>query len=135
MVTRAFIAASSPLAYRFMVGSGLGRKMREGLYRVAFHNVHGAGNGVMYVRGGKMRGGNSVCAFIGSYTEADEVVSVKVSTRLHTADPNFKSLFNGGEVTIVLKGKVQDDSVDLAGSALHMPGVTFKAMLTMIEAD
>ncbi|MGN6287455.1 MAG: hypothetical protein ACTHM2_20085 [Afipia sp.] len=109
--------------------------MREGLYRVAFHNVHGAGGGVMYMRGGKMRGGNSAFAFIGSYTEADDVMSVKVSTRLHTLDPDFKPLFGGDDVTIVLKGKAQGDTIDLEGAALHMPGVTFKAMLTMIEAD
>jgi hypothetical protein len=109
--------------------------MREGLYRVAFHNIHGAGGGVMYMRGGKMRGGNSAFAFVGSYTETDGVLSVKVSTRLHTHDPNFKPLFGGDDVTIVLKGEFHDDTIDLEGAALHMPGVTFKAMLTMIEAD
>ena len=109
--------------------------MREGLYRVAFHNVHGAGGGVMHVRGGKMRGGNSAFAFIGSYAIADDVVSVKVSTRRHTIDPDFKPLFGGDDVTIVLKGRAQGDTVDFEGVVLHMPGVMFKAMLTMIEAD
>jgi hypothetical protein len=87
------------------------------------------------MRGGKMRGGNSAFAFIGSYAETDGVLSVKVSTRLHTLDPNFKPLFGGDDVTIVLRGEFQDDTIDLEGAALHMPGVTFKAMLTMIEAD
>ncbi|WP_458756296.1 hypothetical protein ACSVBT_11400 [Afipia sp. TerB] len=109
--------------------------MREGLYRVAFHNVHGAGGGVMYVKGGKMRGGNSAFAFIGSYTLTDGVISVKVSTRRHTDDPNFRPLFDGDDVTIVLKGTAHNDTIDLEGVVLHMPGVVFKAMLTMIEAD
>jgi hypothetical protein len=109
--------------------------MREGLYRVAFHNVHGVGGGVMYVRGGKMRGGNSAFAFIGSYVLNDDGISAKVSTRRHTIDPDFKPLFDGDEVTIILRGKAQGDTVDFEGAALHMPGVTFQAMLTMIEAD
>jgi hypothetical protein len=109
--------------------------MREGLYRVAFHNVHGAGGGVMHVAHGKMRGGNSAFAFIGSYTVSADTVSVKISTRRHTADQGYKPLFDSDDVTLVLKGKSQGDTVDFEGVALHLPGVTFKAMLTLIEVD
>jgi len=109
--------------------------MREGLYRVAFHNVHGAGGGVIYVGRGKLRGGNSAFAFIGSYTVSGDEISAKVSTRRHTDDPTFKQLFDSDEVTLVLKGRVNGDAVDFEGTALHLPGVTFKSMITMIEAD
>lgn len=109
--------------------------MREGLYRVAFHNVHGVGGGVIYACGGKLRGGNSAFAFIGSYTVNGGEISAKVSTRRHTEDVNFKQLFDTDDVTLVLKGQVDGDAVDFEGFALHLPGVTFKSMLTMIEAD
>jgi hypothetical protein len=32
--------------------------VREGLYKVDFHTVHGTGSGVIYAIGGKLRGGN-----------------------------------------------------------------------------
>jgi hypothetical protein len=31
--------------------------VREGLYKVDFHTVHGTGSGVIYAIGGKLRGG------------------------------------------------------------------------------
>jgi hypothetical protein len=42
--------------------------VREGLYKVDFHTVRGTGSGVIYAIGGKLRGGNSAFAFIGSYS-------------------------------------------------------------------
>ena len=48
--------------------------MRDGLYKVEFHTVHGSGNGVLYATSGKIRGGNSGSAFIGTYTgKGDEI--------------------------------------------------------------
>jgi hypothetical protein len=61
--------------------------LREGLYKVEFHTVHGTGNGVIYATSGKLRGGNSGFAFIGR---------------------------------------------DFEGTALQLPGVAFKAVLTRI---
>jgi hypothetical protein len=46
--------------------------LREGLYKVEFHTVHGTGTGVIYATGGKLRGGNSAFAFIGNYVDRDE---------------------------------------------------------------
>ena len=43
--------------------------MREGLYKVEMHTVHGSRRGVLYVYDGKMMGGNSAFAFIGTYRE------------------------------------------------------------------
>ena len=45
--------------------------MREGLYKVEMHTVHGSRRGVLYVFDGKMMGGNSGFAFIGTYRESD----------------------------------------------------------------
>ncbi len=47
--------------------------------------------------------------------------------------PVFKPLFGIDNVTITLKGTESDDMVDFEGSALQMPGVAFKAVLTRIS--
>ena len=67
--------------------------MRQGLYKVDFHTVHGTGCGVVYVTDGKMRGGNSAFAFIGTYTGEGDSIKVKISTQRHNDDPSFKALF------------------------------------------
>ena len=106
--------------------------MRDGLYKVDFHTVHGTGNGVIYAINGKVRGGNSGFAFIGTYSGEGDRVSVKVSTQRHNFDPNLKPLFGVDAVTLTLKGTMSGDMIDLEGTALQVPGVHFKAVLTRI---
>jgi hypothetical protein len=106
--------------------------VRDGLYKVDFHTVHGTGSGVIYAIGGKVRGGNSGFAFIGTYTGEGDRLTVKVSTQRHNFDPNLKPLFGIDMVTLTLKGTMSGDMIDLEGTALQAPGVHFKAVLTRI---
>ena len=110
--------------------------MREGLYKVEFHTVHGTGSGVIYATSGKLRGGNSGFAFIGTYSGDNDRISVKVSTERHNADPTFKPLFGTDMITLTLKGqdsgKDSGSMLDFEGSALQLPGIAFKATLTRI---
>ena len=107
--------------------------MREGLYKVEFHTVHGTGTGVIYATGGKLRGGNSAFAFIGNYVDRNDGIQVKVSTQRHNPDPAFRPLFETDMITLTLKGIAHGDMVDFEGTALQLPGVAFKAVLTRIS--
>jgi len=109
-----------------------GRDLQEGLYKVEFHTVHGTGTGVVYAHSGKLRGGNSAFAFVGSYRDEGDSISVKVSTERHNADPAFRPLFGTDMITLTLKGNKNGNMVDFEGAALQMPGVAFKATLTRI---
>jgi len=106
--------------------------LKEGLYKIEFHTVHGTGNGVIYAISGKLRGGNSGFAFTGNYTSKGDEIHIKVSTLRHNDDPGFKPLFGTDRITLTLKGAANGDMVDLEGSALQLPGVAFKAVLTRI---
>ena len=122
-------------ALRCIVGKMqlLGMRLQEGLYKVEFHTVHGTGSGVIYATSsGKLRGGNSAFAFIGTYSSDADGFYVKVSTERHNADPAFKPLFGTDMITLTLAGKDNGGMLDFEGSALQLPGVTFKATLTRI---
>lgn len=106
--------------------------MQEGLYKVEFHTVHGTGTGVIYATSGKLRGGNSGFAFIGNYAGKGDEILVKVSTRRHNDDPAIRPLFGTDMITLTLKGTANGDMVDFEGTALQLPGVAFKAVLTRI---
>ncbi|KIU43403.1 MULTISPECIES: GrlR family regulatory protein [Bradyrhizobium] len=106
--------------------------MREGLYKLEFHTVHGTGAGVLYATNGKLRGGNSAFAFVGNYADRDDGIHVKVSTQRHNPDPAFRPLFGTDAITLMLKGTADGDLVDFEGEALQRPGVSFKAVLTRI---
>ena len=107
--------------------------LQEGLYKVEFHTVHGTGTGVIYAVGGKLRGGNSAFAFIGNYAERSDGIHVKVTTQRHNPDPAYKPLFGLDMITLTLKGADDGSMVDFEGTALQLPGVTFKATLTRIS--
>jgi subtilisin family serine protease len=106
--------------------------LREGLYKVEFHTVYGTGTGVIYAVNGKLRGGNSGFAFIGNYNGKGDEVHVKISTQRHNDDPALQPLFGTDMITLTLKGTANDDMVDFEGTALQLPGVAFKAVLTRI---
>jgi hypothetical protein len=107
--------------------------LQEGLYKVEFHTVHGIGSGVVYATSGKLRGGNSAFAFVGSYSSDQERIRAKVSTERHNLDPAFKPLFGLESVTLTLTGTDNGSLIDFEGSALQVPGVAFRAVLTRIS--
>ena len=107
--------------------------MRHGLYKVDFHTVHGTGCGVVYVTEGKMRGGNSAFAFIGTYTGDGDSIKVKISTERYIVDPSFKALFCIDRITLTLAGRDDGDTAEFEGTALQLPDVAFRAVLSRIS--
>ncbi|MCK1717821.1 GrlR family regulatory protein [Bradyrhizobium sp. 141] len=107
--------------------------MRQGLYKVDFHTVHGTGCGVVYVMDGKMRGGNSAFAFIGTYTGEGDGIKVKISTQRYNDDPSFKALFGADRITLALAGREDGETAEFEGNALQAPGVAFRAVLSRIS--
>ena len=110
-----------------------GHQLQEGLYKVEFHTVHGTGSGVLYATAGKLRGGNTGFAFIGNYNRSGDEINVKISTQRHNDDPGIKPLFGTDRITLMLKGAETGDMVDFEGTALQLPGVTFRAVLMRIS--
>ena len=87
---------------------------------------------MIYATSGKLRGGNSAFAFIGNYIDKGYDIHVKVSTQRHNDDPAFKPLFGTDMITLTLKGTANGDMVDFEGTALQLPGVAFKTVLTRV---
>jgi hypothetical protein len=106
--------------------------MRQGLYKVEYHTVHGAGCGVIYATSGKLRGGNSAFFYSGTYSGEGDAIQIRVTTARYNPDPSFKSLFGVDMVTLALRGKNNGAMLDFEGNALQFPGVDFKAILTRI---
>jgi hypothetical protein len=108
--------------------------MLQGLYKVEMHTAHGSRRGVLYVYDGKMMGGNSAFAFIGTYRESGSgEVSVDISTLRHNDDPNFQPLFKTDKITLSLKGRPQGEQYLFEGGAAQLPGVAFNSVMTPIS--
>jgi hypothetical protein len=110
--------------------------MLEGLYKVEMHNVHGSRRGVLYFYDGKMMGGSSAFAFIGTYTETPSgEVLAEMSTLRHNEDPSFQPLLKTDIVTLTLKGKQRGEQYYFEGDAPQLPDVPFYATMTPISGE
>lgn len=108
--------------------------MLQGLYRVEMRTVHGSRRGVIYVYDGKMMGGNSAFAFIGTYRESEDgEVSVDISTMRHNDDPNFQPLLKADTVTLSLKGRQQGERYFFEGGTTQVPSIAFNSVMTPIS--
>jgi len=110
--------------------------MLKGLYKVEMHTVHGSRRGVLYAYDGKMMGGNSAFAFIGTYQDSGSgEVLVDMSTLRHNDDPHFQPLFKSDEITLTLKGRQQGEQYHFEGGTTQLPGIVFNSVMTPISEE
>ena len=110
--------------------------MLQGLYKVEMHTVHGSRRGVLYVYDGKMMGGNSAFAFVGTYRESAEgEVLVEISTLRHNEDPSFQPLLKSDKITLLLKGRQQGEQYLFEGGSTQLPGIAFNSVMTPISEE
>lgn len=107
--------------------------MLHGLYKVEMRTVHGSRRGVLYCHDGRMLGGNSAFAFVGSYREAAGEVSVEIATMRHYDDPDYQPLFKTDKIALSLKGRQQGEQYAFEGESGQLPGVVFNSVMTPIS--
>jgi hypothetical protein len=107
----------------------------QGLYKVEFHTAQGSGRGVIYAHEGKLLGGNSAFAFIGSYEISGEDIAVEISTQRHHDDPNYRPLFGADHVILSLKGRRRGEQFHFTGDTAQLAGVGFRSVMTPINDE
>ena len=109
--------------------------MLKGLYKVEMQTAHGSRRGVVYVYDGKMMGGNSAFAFIGTYRESAGEVLVDISTMRHNEDPNFQPLLQADKVTLSLRGRQRGEQYFFEGGTIQTPVIAFSSVMTPISEE
>jgi hypothetical protein len=112
-----------------------GAAMLRGLYKVEMKTAQGSRRGVLYCFDGKMLGGNSAFAFIGTYEEADGEVTVDIMAMRHYDDPDFQPLLKTDTITLALKGRQRGEQYVFEGGAAQLPGVIFNPVMTPISEE
>jgi hypothetical protein len=109
----------------------------QGLYKFRFTTERGTGCGVMFATaGGKLYGGDSGSSFVGSFTEADGIISSEVTMSRHYHDPKYVPMFDVDNVVMNFTGVRRGEEVHFEGGAAALPGVRFTTVLTPInDAD
>lgn len=107
--------------------------MLEGLYKVEFETPRRKAVGIIFAQAGKLHGGSSSFAYVGSYEQDGHKITGVVTARLHTSDPNHPSVFGLNDVKIDFRGFEKDNFASVEGTATEAPSVEFKAFLTKLS--
>ena len=109
--------------------------MLEGFYKVRFQVNDAVGRSVMYMHDGKMLGGNSAFAHIGTYHVADGEIFTEIKTVRHNSDPNYKAMAGTDDATLVARGRPQGALIHFEGTLKELPGSVFRSVLTPIDDE
>jgi hypothetical protein len=109
-----------------------GTIMFKGLYKVEFKTPRRKGVGIVYAADGKLHGGSSAFAYVGSYKENGNTITAVVSSMRHTNDPNHPPVFGHDRVTIECQGSAKGEFATFEGTAAEAPSLAFKALLTRL---
>jgi hypothetical protein len=104
----------------------------QGLYKVEFETPRGKALGVIHAENGKLRGGSSAFAYVGSYTQNGQSFTGSISSLRHTRDSDHPSVFGHDEVRISFNGTVRGEFAICEGTAAEFPSLAFKAVLTKV---
>lgn len=107
--------------------------MFGGFYTVRFQLGDAIGRSVMYVGGGKLLGGNSAFAHIGTYEAEDQEIVIEVSTVRHNPDPNYKAMAGTDDATLLARGKADGSLYRFEGRLRELPDVPFRSVMTPVE--
>ncbi|MDA9431053.1 GrlR family regulatory protein [Bradyrhizobium sp. CCBAU 51627] len=109
--------------------------MFEGFYKVRFQLGDAVGRSVMHAGNGKMLGGNSAFAHIGTYAKTADGVDIVIKTVRHNADPNYRAMAGTDDATLIAKGFADGDLYRFKGELKELPGVPFRSVMTPIMED
>lgn len=106
--------------------------MRDGLYKVQFNTPLGEGYGVVTLDGGRLRGGDSMMFYTGSYQVNGNQFDANVQTNVHSPQAGMASVLGTGTASLTLTGNFNGDSGTMKGSSPQAPNIPFSATLTRI---
>jgi hypothetical protein len=111
------------------------RRLFGGFYKVRFSLNEAVGRSVMYARDGKMLGGNSAFAHIGTYEEEGEEIAIEIRTIRHNPDPHYRAMAGTDDATLLARGRPDGELYRFKGSLKELPGAVFQSVMTPIEEE
>lgn len=105
----------------------------DGLYVIRFQTPYGAGAGVANLNDGKLRGGDSMMAYVGSFHLSNGALAAEVRAYKHTSVPGMSSVFGVDEVDITLNGTVSGGNATLVGTSPQAPGVQLQVTMQRLH--
>jgi hypothetical protein len=107
----------------------------DGLYKAEYGVGDAFGRSIMCMHQGRMLGGNSAFAHLGSYRRDGEEITAEIITERHNDDPHYKPLMGTDHAAIKVRGKSHGAGLRFEGEAAPRPGALFWANLTKLDEE
>jgi T3SS negative regulator,GrlR len=107
----------------------------EGLYKVEYGVKDAFGRSIMCMHDGRMLGGNSAFAHLGTYRRDGEEIAAEIITERHNDDINYKPLMGTDHAAISVRGRSHGNGLRFEGEAAPRPGALFWANLTKLDEE
>lgn len=104
----------------------------DGLYKVDFRTELGHGFGVLVLRDGDLRGGDSGMYYVGTYSQDGNDFSAQLKVGRHSSPPGLVPVFGRDSVNITLSGTSTGTGAELTGTAAEAPDISFQATLARL---
>jgi hypothetical protein len=111
------------------------RQVFAGFYTVRFTLNDAVGRSVMYAHGGKLLGGNSAFAHIGTYQENGEDIDIEVKTVRHNPDLNYRAMAGTDNATLIAKGRADGGLYRFRGVLKELPRAVFQSVMTPVKEE
>ncbi|MBA2398398.1 MAG: hypothetical protein H0V72_06820 [Bradyrhizobium sp.] len=112
---------------------GTASRRFDGFFKSEFRVNEAVGRSVSYVRDGKLLGGNSGFAHIGTYRFDGDAIAVEVTSRRHNFGADHQSLLGSDISTIAVKGRAVGQAFCFEGGSPQMPNATFRSVMTSLD--
>lgn len=101
--------------------------LKDGEYSAWFRTGQGQGTGQVFLRDGKISGGDAFISYGGTYQVDGSRFTATLTTRRHTA--GRPSVFGIDDVEIKLTGSASERFASCSGELAQVPGLVFEATL------
>ncbi|PZA11809.1 hypothetical protein DNX69_11945 [Rhodopseudomonas palustris] len=104
----------------------------QGFYKAEFETARKKSHGVIFLRDGKIQGGDSTFLYVGAYSQNGLTVTGHLRGVRHSSDHSRLSVFGIEPFEVAFDGVAKDGYVAIEGYAHETPGLPMKAILTRI---
>ncbi len=109
--------------------------MFDGFYKCEYQAGEVVGRSVMHVRGGRMLGGNSAFAHVGSYQEAGGEIIGRVRGQRHAVDRRFRTLYGHDDDEIAIRGRADGNTYRFEGAPERAPQAVLRSVMTRLDEE
>ena len=106
----------------------------DGFYKCEYRAGPVLYRSVMHVRSGRMLGGNSAFAHIGSYQEVEDGAIVgRVAGQRHAVDPRVSQLYGTDDDVLTIRGRPVGNAYHLDCSPVRLPDQMMHSVMTRLD--